>query len=104
MASHNLRLSRNEGSYHAFRNCPIGFSFTVLFFGPFPPLLRQDWLWAFFIGLLAFITFGFTNLIFCWFYNKVYLNKCLNNGYKVDDNEELVKKIELRLGRSLPRA
>ena len=60
-----------------------GFSWTMLFFGVFVPLVRGDWKW-FLISLVAAIfTGGITWLVFPFFYNKLYLNDLLNSGYEI---------------------
>lgn len=60
-----------------------GFSWTMLFFGVFVPLLRGDWKWFFITLLVAAITSGISWFIFPFFYNKLYLNDLLNNGYEI---------------------
>ena len=60
-----------------------GFSWTMLFFGVFVPLVRGDWKW-FLISLLAgLVTCGISWLIFPFFYNKIYLNELLEKGYVI---------------------
>lgn len=60
-----------------------GFSWTMLFFGVFVPLFRGDFKWFFIILLVSFITGGISWLVFPFFYNKLYLNDLLNNGYEI---------------------
>lgn len=60
-----------------------GFSWSMLFFGIFVPLVRGDWKY-FLISLIAAIVTGGTSwLIFPFFYNKLYLNDLLNSGYEI---------------------
>ena len=67
-----------------------GFSWTVLFFGLFVPLIRGDLKWAlimFLLQLLAgYFTFGLgsfvVSLIFGFVYNKVYIKDLLEKGYQ----------------------
>ena len=60
-----------------------GFSWTMLFFGVFVPLVRGDWKW-FLISLIAgFVTVGISWLVFPFFYNKIYLNELLEKGYVI---------------------
>ena len=61
----------------------VGFSWTMLFFGVFVPLVRGDWKWLLISILAVPFTFGIYWLVFPFFYNKVYLNDLLNNGYKI---------------------
>lgn len=60
-----------------------GFSWTMLFFGIFVPLVRGDWKWGLISIVLAPITFGISWLVFPFIYNKLYLNDLLNKGYKI---------------------
>jgi hypothetical protein len=63
---------------------PVGFSWTVLFFGPWPALFRQDWLWALIMFVPLFFTMGITNIIFAFIYNKVHIkNLIMDKGFKV---------------------
>lgn len=63
------------------KTAPIGFSWTVLFFGFFPPLFRGDWLWAIVIFLLNIVTYGIGGVVMAFLYNKIYLKNLLSNGY-----------------------
>lgn len=60
-----------------------GFSWTTLFFGCFVPLIRGDVKWFLISILAAFITLGFSWLVFPFFYNKLYINDLKNAGYRV---------------------
>lgn len=61
----------------------VGFSWTMLFFGIFVPLVRGDWKWGLISIVLASITFGISWLVFPFIYNKLYINDLKNKGYKV---------------------
>jgi protein-export membrane protein SecD len=64
----------------------MGFSWTTLFFGPFPALLRGDVKWFFIMALLALCTLTLSNYIFCFIYNKIYIRSLLENGYVAADD------------------
>ena len=81
----------------------LGFSWTTLFFGIFPALLRKDFKWAmimlgisitinlFLFGLGALIT----SAVFAFIYNKIYIKHLLANGYRpvyAAGREILIKK------------
>lgn len=59
-----------------------GFSWTVLFFGIFVPLIRGDWLWFLIMLVAAFVTSGFAWLVFPFIYNKIYINNLMEKGYR----------------------
>ncbi|PIT96984.1 hypothetical protein COT82_00195 [Candidatus Campbellbacteria bacterium CG10_big_fil_rev_8_21_14_0_10_35_52] len=61
---------------------PVGFSWTVFFFGIFPPLFRGDWKWFIIMILLALFTFGLSHLVFIFIYNKLYIKDLINAGFK----------------------
>lgn len=60
-----------------------GFSWTMFFFGAFVPLVRGDWKYLLISMLAALFTCGLSWVVLPFFYNKLYLNDLLNNGYKV---------------------
>lgn len=62
---------------------PNGFSWTVLLFGPFVPLLRGDILWVFIILICALVTMGISSILFAFLYNNIYKNSLMNKGYKI---------------------
>ena len=65
-----------------------GFSWTTLIFGGFVPLLRKDYLWFIIMVIPQILTVGLSNIVFALFYNSVYTNKLLKNGFeKFGDNE-----------------
>lgn len=66
----------------AMKEAPVGFSWTVLFFGIFPPLFRGDWKWAIIMLIAAIITFGLSHFVFMFIYNKLYIKDLIGSGYK----------------------
>ena len=86
------------------KEAPVGFSWTTFFFGLFPALLRGDGKWALIIALLAIITFGITNIIFAFIYNKTYVNSLIEKGYKVKSiNKGDVDSVNASIGFKLPQ-
>ena len=65
------------------REAPVGFSWTVLFFGFFPPLFRGDWKWFVLMILFSVLTANFSQLVFSFIYNKIYIKKLVYSGFKV---------------------
>ena len=64
----------------------VGFSWTVFFFGPFPALFRGDWKWFLIILIANSFTAGFSNLVFIFIYNKLYINDLLLQGFVPNDH------------------
>lgn len=58
-----------------------GFSWTMLFFGVFVPLLRGDWKWFLITFALALLTSGASWFVFPFFYNHLYIDDLLKKGY-----------------------
>ena len=65
------------------KKAPIGFSWTMLLFGGWPAIFRQDWLWG--IGLLiaCLLSYGIAGVVCAFFYNKVYAKSLFDRGYRV---------------------
>lgn len=75
-----------------------GFSWTMLFFGFFVPLLRGDILWTVVSLVLAVFTSGISWLILPFFYNKLYLDGLLNKGFKpVHSNQQQSQSVNINI-------
>lgn len=74
----------------------VGYSWTTLFFGPFVPLFRGDWLWALIMLALGIVTYGLSSVILGFIYNKIYTNKLLEDGWEPID--EISKNILVNKG------
>ena len=73
------------------KEVPFGFSWTNLFFGFFVPLLRNDLIWAFVMLILAVLTCGFSQMIFPFFYNKIYIQSLLEKGWMpANENDKAI--------------
>lgn len=64
------------------KEAPVGFSWTIFFFGFFPPLFRSDWKWTIIMFVIAMITIGLSNFVFMFIYNKLYIKDLIGTGYK----------------------
>ena len=67
------------------KKAPVGFSWTTFFFGGWPALFRQDWIWGI-GGILAnIVLYGCAGIVCAFFYNKVYIKSLVDKGYKIKD-------------------
>jgi hypothetical protein len=65
------------------KEAPVGFSWTMFFFGIFVPAIRNDWQWFFIVLAAAICTLGLSNMLFAFFYNRVYLRNLLEKAYQL---------------------
>lgn len=63
------------------RRVPEGFSWTTLFFGFFPALLRGDWIGVVFHVAACVLTFGLAALLLPFFYNRMYARRLRERGF-----------------------
>ena len=59
------------------KEAPVGFSWTVLFFGGLVPLFRGDWGYFFIMLVAGIVTLGISGIIFAFIYNRIYLQSSL---------------------------
>ena len=82
---------------------PVGFSWTVFFFGPIPAFLRGDIKGGFMMLLLGLITGGLVWFYYIFQYNKMYIKNLITKGYRVVSNDKaLVDEISIKVGLLLP--
>ena len=67
------------------REVKVGFSWTTLFFGCFPALIRGDFKWVLIMFLAALVTCGISWFVFPFIYNKLYIKELARKGYKPVD-------------------
>lgn len=65
----------------------VGFSWTYLLFGWMVPLVRGEIGIAALHFFLTIFTFGLTQIIFCFLYNKQNLSRLLLNGWVLDPQD-----------------
>ena len=70
-----------KNSIGIIKQCPVGFSWTTFFFGPFVPLFRGDFKWFLILLVLAICTGGISSIILAFHYNKIYIRSFLLQGY-----------------------
>lgn len=78
------------------RVVPLGYSFTFAIFGVFVPVIRRDWAFAALIAVISFLMGNFVstfsvivfNIVLAFFYNKMYANNALLNGFQPQLQED----------------
>jgi len=80
----------------------MGFSWTVLFFGPIVALFRSDWKWFFIMLIVNIITFNIGALVFSFIYNKTHLKEMLQNGFNPEGSEDFVNSVYAYAGTVKP--
>ena len=63
------------------KECPVGFSWTILFFSFFVPIFRGDLKWLIIMIIADVITAGIAWLAFPFFYNKKHIEDLIEKGY-----------------------
>ena len=91
----NLKHRQNEN----IKKAPVGFSWTVFFFGCFPAVFRGDWKWFLIMAILQMVTFNLSTFVMMFIYNKIYLNSIIEQGYAA--GEAIVAMATVKIGRDL---
>jgi len=89
-----MHIKLKEPKTGVLKDIKFGFSWTTLFFGFFPALIRGDWKWALIQFVLQIIFCSLTNIIFAFFYNGIYIKKQLLSGYIPADEESKNNLVE----------
>ena len=86
------------------KEAPVGMSWTVLFFGFLPALLRGDWKWAVIMCVLTILSAGMGLIVFMVIYNKIYIKGLIGAGYKAHSvSKGELGYVESKLGIDIPR-
>ena len=75
------KLTLQHPSTGIIKSAPVGYSWTTLFFNFLPALLRADFKWFFIQLILSPLVIP--QFIFAFKYNRIYLQRLLERGYKV---------------------
>jgi len=62
----------------------VGFSWTYLLFGWFVPVIRGELGIGCLHLIITFVSFGLSQLIFPFLYNRQYMNRMLTSGWALD--------------------
>jgi hypothetical protein len=99
-----MKLTMENPNTGIIKRAPVGFSWTTFFFGVLPALFRGDLKWFCIQLLIACFTGGLSNLVFMFIYNKIFIKKLLEKGYKVRDVEGgTLEDARRKLGINLPK-
>jgi hypothetical protein len=98
-----MKLNMELADTGVIKAAPVGFSWTTFFFGPFPAYMRGDMKWGTIILVAAVVTSGISTLIFCFTYNKTYIQELLTKGFKVKSVEAgTIESAKAKTGINLP--
>src|SRR5437763_223617 len=99
-----MKLALENPNTGIIKKAPVGFSWTTLFFSGLPALFRGDIKWLIVQFLIACCTFGVSGIVFAFIYNKIYIQKLLEKGFKVTAVEEgTFEDARKKLGINLPK-
>lgn len=95
------------------RRAPVGFSWTMFFWGPFAPMFRGDWKWAIILFIIAIIAAAVSGGFLGWLpgivgaflWNKSYLNRLISDGFQLKATERgsSLDKVDRELGYAARR-
>ena len=81
------------------KTAPVGFSWTTFFFGGWPALIRQDWIWGLGLLIACVFTWGIAGVVAAFFYNKVYIKTLFEKGYKLKETPGITdEQLKIYLG------
>jgi hypothetical protein len=75
-----------------------GYSWTYLFFGWWVPLFRGEIGIALLHLIATVCTFGIWQIVFSFMYNRQYMTRLLDAGYKLHDDEYKMNDARAKLG------
>ena len=69
------------------KNGYVGYSWTYLLFGWFVPVVRGELGVGVLHLVITLVSFGLSQLIFPFLYNRQYMNRMLTSGWVLDDTD-----------------
>lgn len=84
-------ILRNE--FGETRKLNIGYSWSMLVFNGFVPLIRNDWIGGIVLIIINLLTSGLVSVVYAFFYNKQYFKKMRRKGFIYYD-ESLESKLK----------
>jgi hypothetical protein len=87
----------------AIKEAPVGFSWTTLFFAGIPALIRGHIGIGVVIIIIGLFTLFWSDIIFAFIYNKMYVKNLIGEGFKVSSTSIPEEQIASKLGMMLPK-
>ena len=85
------------------KEAPVGFSWTTLFFGPFPMIFRGAWKWFVICFIIAALTGGLSSIVFMFIINKIYIKEMISDGFKAKGVKAgTLEQVSSRIGVAVP--
>ncbi len=85
------------------RRAPVGYAWSVLFFGPFVFLARKEWMLFVMTLVLTVLTLHISNIVLSFKVNRMYIQMLINQGYRVAKVKHgSVERMSKKLGIPLP--
>jgi hypothetical protein len=86
------------------RTVSLGFCWRLLQFGAFLPIYHRQWPMTFVVVAGQTLTFGISNVVIAFYYNRFYIKSLVAAGFLARGTEfETLDEVEARLGLTLPR-
>ena len=87
----------------AIKEAPVGFSWTTLFFAGIPALIRGHIGMGVVIIIIGLLTLFWSDVIFAFIYNKMYVKNLIGEGFKVSSTTIPEEQMAAKLGMALPK-
>jgi hypothetical protein len=89
------------------RTVPIGYCWRLLQFGALLPLFQREWRLTALVLVGGGLTFGVSNVLVAFFYNKLHVMSLVGDGFlargtEEDSLDQVETKLRLKLPRHLP--
>jgi hypothetical protein len=82
----------------------VGFCWRLLQFGAFWPMYQRQWRLSLWVLLGAMLSFGVSNTVLAFYYNKIYIKTLLAAGFLPTGSEHgCLPDLEQDLGINLPQ-
>lgn len=100
--AHNIIFFQNPHTGKT-RRAPVGYSWTVLFFGPLVFLSRKEWALFGVTLVLTILTLHLSNVLLSFKVNRMYVQMLINLGYRVSNLQRgTEEQVSEELGITLP--